>query len=368
METLQDNHYCQTTYPKDFLLETITYRTPTSRRNKGRNLFGYVQCDIEVTENLRANFANFHPIFRNTSVSKNDIGDLKKTYAEEEGILSQSQKMVQSTITLQNGTLIIPLLLFYLQLELVVTKIHRFVDYTPKNCFDTFVLAAVGARRKNGENPSSCVVAETRKLLAISSYGYQIMDRSRHTKTKYISDQKTHASIISKMFKKLDHVNNSFYDVQLAKAQIEHKEPTIVGFFILQYKKLRMLELFYNFFKKFCDVNKFEELEMDTESLYHALAPKELEDCNRPEMRAEWQRLRSNECVDSFTADAVAKFLPLTCSVKHIQQNKTEPGLFKKNSDVERCYFCVAMTLPLINLSLTVKVSVNFYWKSIVES
>ena len=33
-----------------------------------------------------------------------------------------------------------------------------------------------------------------------------------------------------------------------------------------------MLELYYNFFKKFCDVDMFEELEMDTDSLYLALA------------------------------------------------------------------------------------------------
>ena len=95
----------------------------------------------------------------------------------------------------------------------------------------------------------------------------------------------------SKLFKKLDHVNNSLYEVELAKAQIEHREPIIVGFFILQYAKLRMFELYYNFFTKFCNVNKLEELEMDTDWLYLALAEKELEDCIRPEMRVDWQRL-----------------------------------------------------------------------------
>ena len=118
------------------------------------------------------------------------------------------------------------------------------------------------------------------------------------------------------MFIKLDHVNNSLYEVELAKAQIEHKKPIIVGFFILQYAKQRML--YYNFFTSFCDVNKFEELEMDTYSLYLAVAEKELEDCIRPELRSEWQKLRSNDCVDSFTADAVASFFPRTC-VKHKQ-------------------------------------------------
>ena len=37
-----------------------------------------------------------------------------------------------------------------------------------------------------------------------------------------------------------------------------------------------MLELYYNFFTRSCDVNKFEELEMDTDSLYLALAEKGL--------------------------------------------------------------------------------------------
>ena len=148
---------------------------------KAGRLFGYVQCDIEVPENLGANSANFPPIFRNTLVSKSGIGDLMKNYAEEERLLSQPRKMLISSFTFQNGTLITPLLLFYLQLGLVCTKLHRFVEYTPKKCFNKFVQSAVDARRQGDENPNTSVVAETMKLLANSSYGYQIMDRSRHT-------------------------------------------------------------------------------------------------------------------------------------------------------------------------------------------
>ena len=238
--------------------------------------------------------------------------------------------MLISFFTLQNGTLITPLLLFCVQLGLVVTKIHRFVECTPKKGFNGFVQAAVDARVEGDQNPFSSGVAETMKFLSNSSYGYQIMDRNRHTVTKYLTDKKTHAAINSKMITKLDHVNNSVYEVKLAKSQVEHKEPIIVGFFILQDAKLRMLELCYNFFTRFCDVNKFEKLEMDTDLLYLALAKKELEDCIRPEMRAEWQTLRSNDRVDSFTADAVANFFPRTCCVKHKQHDKREPGLFKE--------------------------------------
>ena len=128
------------------------------------------------------------------------------------------------------------------------------------------------------ENPNSSFFAETEKLLANSSHCYQIMDRCQHPVKKYITDEETYAAIKSKLFKNLDHENNSLYETELAKAQIEHKEPIIVGFFILQYAKLRRLELYYTFFTRFYDVHKIEELEIDTDLLYLALAEKELEE------------------------------------------------------------------------------------------
>ena len=162
------------------------------------------------------------------------------------------------------------------------------------------------------------------------SHGYQIMDRSPQTVTKYLIDEKTHTAINSKLFENLDNKNNSLYEFELAKAQVEHKEPIIVEFFILQYAKLRMLELYYKFLTKFCDVNKFEELEMDTHLLYRALAEIELECCIKQEIRAERQRLLSNDFADSFTADAVANCFRRRSCVKHKQHDKRVPGFFKE--------------------------------------
>ena len=166
------------------------------------------------------------------------------------------------------------------------------------------------ARRQGDENPNSSVVAETMKLLANSSYGYQIMDRSRHTVTKYLSDEKTHSAINSKMFRRLNHITDQLYEVELVKLETEHREPKIVGFFFLQYAKQRMLELYYNFFKKFCDTDKYEELEMDTDSLYLALSEQNLEDVILPEKRAECDQLRSKDCIDNFTANAIDNLFP----------------------------------------------------------
>ena len=101
-----------------------------------------------------------------------------------------------------------------------------------------------------------------------------------------------------------------------------------------------MLELYNNFFTRFCDINNFEELEKETDSLYLAFAEKELEDWIRPEKGAEWQRLRSNDCVDSLTAGC-SNFFPRPCCKKQKQHDKREPGLFKEEFRcTEMLYLC----------------------------
>ena len=195
---------------------------------KSRKLLGYVQCDLNFSEHLKAYCANFPPYFKNTVVSRNDIGDLMKEYAENEGIMSQPRILLISSFHLKNGTINTPLLLYYLHLGLECTKIHQFVQYNPNKCFSSFVQSAVNARRQGDENPNSSVVAETMKLLANSSYGYQIMDRSRHTVTKYLNDEKTHSAIDNKLFKRLNFITDQLYEVELVKSEIEHREPIIV--------------------------------------------------------------------------------------------------------------------------------------------
>ena len=125
-------------------------------------------------------------------------------------------------------------------------NIYRLTDYIPVKCLKNFVQSIVNARREGDKNPNSSVVAETRKMFANSSYGYQFMDRSRQTVTKCLSDEKTNGAINTKLFKLLDHINDQLYEVQLAKAEVEHRELVIVAFFLFQYAKLRLLKLYYN--------------------------------------------------------------------------------------------------------------------------
>ena len=128
------NLYKTTTCVKEQLREYFPYKRPLREerlleQTRGDNLFGYVQCDIEMPEELKKNFANFPTIFNNVNVRRHDNGLLMKDYAEKEGLLCQPRKMLISSYFLENGTLITPLLLFCLDLGPVCKKTYRFVEY-----------------------------------------------------------------------------------------------------------------------------------------------------------------------------------------------------------------------------------------------
>ena len=71
---------------KNHVKTNFPYKRPLStdsllEKIKNRSLFGYVQCDLIIPDELKLTFSNFPPIFKNIDVSRNDIGEYMKNYA-----------------------------------------------------------------------------------------------------------------------------------------------------------------------------------------------------------------------------------------------------------------------------------------------
>ena len=79
-------------FERTMSLQTSTERRETVGTKKSGNIFGFVQCDIEVHEEFKKKFAIFPPILKNTQVGRQDFGLLTKYYAEKEGLLCQPRK------------------------------------------------------------------------------------------------------------------------------------------------------------------------------------------------------------------------------------------------------------------------------------
>ena len=109
-------------------------------------------------------------------------------------MLKQPQQSIVPSFNVRNGALI-TLFKFYLDVGLQCTKIHRFVQNSPRNVFNNFNRTVVDTRRAGDENPLNGVVAERMKVLGKSFYKYQIIARSKHTMTKYLANEKFHKAI-----------------------------------------------------------------------------------------------------------------------------------------------------------------------------
>ena len=46
-------------------------------------LFGALEVDLHVLDDLKSKFAEMPPVFKNIEVSRDDIGDHMKAYAED---------------------------------------------------------------------------------------------------------------------------------------------------------------------------------------------------------------------------------------------------------------------------------------------
>ena len=86
-------------------------------------IYGYIQCDLIVPDELKANISHFPPIFKNTEVGINAIGEYMQNYAIENDLLKHHQRMLISSFKLENGSIITLLFKFYMELGLVYTSL-----------------------------------------------------------------------------------------------------------------------------------------------------------------------------------------------------------------------------------------------------
>ena len=210
-------------------------------------LFGMVECDVRVPDNLREYFAEMQPIFKNTTVTRDDIGSFMQQYAEEHDIMSTPRRMLVGSYRGEKILLATPLLRWYLAHGLVVDRVYQIIEYEPKPCFQNFGDSVSAARRAGDTDPDKAIIADTMKLLGNSAYGKTVTNVDRHRDIKYCTEVGTSRPISNKRFRQLDVVTDDAYEVTSSKARVTYDLPHHIGFFVYQYAKLRMLEFYYDF-------------------------------------------------------------------------------------------------------------------------
>ena len=117
-------------------------------------LYGMVECDVSVPEELQDYFSEMQPVFKNASVTRDDIGPFMRQYAEEHDILSKPRVMLVGSFRGVKILFSTPLLRRYLAHGLVVDRVYQIIEYEPNTCFRRFGESVSAARRVGDEDPT----------------------------------------------------------------------------------------------------------------------------------------------------------------------------------------------------------------------
>ena len=100
-------------------------------------------------------------------------------------------------------------------------------------------------------------------------------------------------------FKHMENMTNGVFEVEMYKSKVILDTPTQLGFFILQYAKLRMLEFYHDCLVKYLNQNSFELTEMDTDSMYMALNRNNFDESIRDEYKTRYISELYDRCSDN---------------------------------------------------------------------
>ena len=292
-------------------------------------LFGFFEVDIEVPEQKRKRFSEFCPLFVISEVPEDQIPQHMKDYKINTGRkMIKNNKKLLGVMKTEKILIYSPLLKWYLNHGLQVTKIHRYISYTSGRPFKWFPEEVSSARREADNDKNKKQLGDTAKLKGNSFYGKMIENLEKHISTKFTTDEKLIDEIFrSPFFEDLEEINEGVFEVRQRKRKVTITRPYQCGIAVYQLAKLRMLEFYYDFLDKFCDRRDFELIQMDTDSFYMALSANDFDEIIKPEMKELYKEEKKNWLVTD-------------------EYSKRVPGLFKAEFQGKRmialtskCYF-----------------------------
>jgi hypothetical protein len=323
---------------------TITDLATILKAVQNETLFGMLEVDIEVPESWDSSFKNhpnctpkeyygeMSPIFGTMDIEFAHIGHHMQEHVINENLSKDSRRLLIGGMAARKMLFATPLLKWYLDHGMKITKVYQIIEFSSARCFTEFTTSVSKARRLGDVDPSKSIIADTNKLLGNSGYGGLLLDRSRHRQVSYVDGARRASQYVNKPeFISLQELGEETYEILTAKTRIKLDLPIQIGFFILNYAKLRMLEFYYDFIDVYIDRSRFEYCEMDTDSAYIAFSEKDLRSCIKPELLSKYEAGLTAFCSDDVQeADADMRWFPRTCCERHAKFDKRTPGLFKE--------------------------------------
>ena len=258
--------------------------------------YGFYLIDIHVPDDRYNDFCEFPPIFRNVYLKDNSRKLISCTNAKEILIYH-------------------PLLTWYIEHGLVVSKVYGMIHCNRYKCFKKFGEIVSDARRQGDIKDEFKIIGGEMKDVGNTAYGRTSMNKMKHTATSYSDYKTTRRKINSPYFVDCDEYGDT-YEVSMKKGIIKQNIAIHISTAILQYAKMRLLQFYYDFLCKYVDKSDFQMMYCDTDSLYMGVTGDKLDDLIKPKMKEEYEKDKFN-------------WLPRNDTEANAMYDKRTPGLFK---------------------------------------
>jgi len=299
---------------------------------KSNNFFGALEVDIEVPSDKYEYFSEFSPIFCTTVIPFHVIGEHMQQFCKERHLKQTDHKLLVGGMSARKILLASPLLQWYLQQGLVVTKVYQVIEFCPMIVFDKFIADMVESRRKADDpNNPQPLLGEISKILMNSGYGSMLLRKENHTKITYVEGE--HAASIqvnNKRFKNITALSDDIYEIESYFKTVNMNIAVTIGWMILNYAKLFILKFVYECIMVIFDQSDFELIYCDTDSIFLSFSTTNWMDCIKPEFRDVIHNQVYNSCSDEIIVTPDEGFwFTRKCCQKHILFDQRTIGLMK---------------------------------------
>ena len=178
------------------------------------HLFEFVECDTEVPDHLKEYFSEMTPILKNVEVCLDNVGEFMQNYAKEHSIKDVPRRLLIGCYFGEKIGLKTPLLKWYLEHGLVITRIYTTIEYLPNAAFKHFAEQVAQARLCGDRDKDKALIAKMMKLIGNSSYGRMITDKEKHHDIVYVDESEISTEIIDNHFYDMTELPDGHHEVE----------------------------------------------------------------------------------------------------------------------------------------------------------
>ena len=159
------------------------------------DFFGMLEVDIRIPNdwnetkyqphtNLspREYYDEFAPLFVTAELPFSCLGTHMTDYAIKHNLPQTPRTLLVEGLRVKTLILFSPLVKWYIEEGLVITRVHEVIEYSKQKCFSNFVDFVSEARREGDRDSTKLIIGILCKLIGNSAFGSTIVNKEKFFK------------------------------------------------------------------------------------------------------------------------------------------------------------------------------------------